>query len=375
MRILYLIDKFPKTSETFISNEINELINLGHDIHVLSKKEKKTKILFFIKQMISDLIKYPIKTIKTINILVNIRREKEFIIENYLKYKIIRNQGFDSIHTPFSFPHHIDNIYFLSKALNIPFSLSFKAIDLYKEIHQQEFKKRRKIIKKSRVILTSSKYNKEHIQKSIINKNIKLIHESIDLNFFKPSNKPKNKNQIISICRFKEKKGLKYLLKALDILNKKNIKYNLTLIGDGPEKQNYEKLIKLLDIPNITFTGTLTSKEIKNYLEKSSIFVLPCIIAKNKDRDILPNVLKEAMAMGLPVITSNICGIQELITNNKSGLLIPPKNPEELAKAIQKLLKNSKLRRKLGKNARKKIQKDFNIKTEVKKLERIFKTK
>jgi len=394
MKIIYLIDQeFPKNSQTFIINEIVELTKLGHNITILARDKTKDKIqesvienkildktIFFPKYkkgrgklngIIRNVIKNPTSTWKIIRKLHRNNLNFWQIATEYMNLKKIIDKKFDLIHVPFSNPREIIKGHLISDILNIPLSITFRAQDLYANNITNKLKKAKNIIKKARII-TISDYNKKYIQKNIIDKEVNVVHSAIDLDFFKPSSKSRIKNQIISICRFHEIKGIDYLLRALKILKKNRVKYRCTLIGDGPEKQNYEKLIKLLDIPNITFTGQLTSKEIKRHLEKSTIFVLPCIIAENGDRDILANSLKEAMAMELPVITSNICGIEELITNNKSGLLINPKDPEEIAKAIIKLLKNPKLRKKLGKNARKKIEKDFSIKTEVKKLESIF---
>ena len=81
----------------------------------------------------------------------------------------------------------------------------------------------------------------------------------------------------------------------------------------------------------------------------------------------------EAMAMEIPVITSNICGIEELVDDGVNGILVPPKNPEAIADAIERILINPDLGRKMGEEGREKIGKDFNIKKEVNKLEMIFK--
>ena len=91
-------------------------------------------------------------------------------------------------------------------------------------------------------------------------------------------------------------------------------------------------------------------------------------------RDILPNAVKEAMSMEVPVITSKINGIEELVDDGINGILIPPRIPEAIADAITTLFSNPDLRNRMGKEARKKIQKDFDVKIEVKKLETIFKT-
>ena len=88
-----------------------------------------------------------------------------------------------------------------------------------------------------------------------------------------------------------------------------------------------------------------------NY-RKANIFVLPCIVAQNGLRDILPNALKEAMAMELPVVTSDISGIEELVEDGQSGLLVPPNNAEALADALERLLADEAMRQTMGKKGR-----------------------
>jgi len=98
------------------------------------------------------------------------------------------------------------------------------------------------------------------------------------------------------------------------------------------------------------------------------------VTSSNGSKDILPNSLKEAMSMEVPVVTSRINGIEELVDDGINGILVPPENPEAIADAIVLLFSNPDLRKKMGKEARKKIQKDFNVRVEAKKLEAIFKT-
>jgi len=109
-----------------------------------------------------------------------------------------------------------------------------------------------------------------------------------------------------------------------------------------------------------------------NVLTLFTLFNLPCIVEKGSNRDILPNVLKEAMSMQIPVITSKVSGIEELVENNVNGILVPQKNPLAIADAIEKMLNSPNLMRKIGRAGKQKVIKEFNIKKETKKLEKMF---
>jgi glycosyltransferase involved in cell wall biosynthesis len=270
----------------------------------------------------------------------------------------------------------IEKVYLLSKIINVPFTLAFRQHDIYERDNLHKTQEMVKILRESSQIITISKYNENYLKSSHVNWKdieIEIIHSSIDPNFFKPKNISKSSKSIISVCRLSKEKGIIYLLQACHILNQRKIEYDCTLIGDGPERIKYEKLTDELQIPNINFMGYLTQDEVKLHLDNSTVFVLPSIISSNGLGDILANALKEAMAMQVPVITSDIRGIEELVDDGINGIIVPPKDPKFIADSIEKLFNDPDLRKRMGEAGRKKIEKDFNTKIEVSKLERIFK--
>ena len=112
----------------------------------------------------------------------------------------------------------------------------------------------------------------------------------------------------------------------------------------------------------ISLCDYVTQEELRQIYENSTVFVLPCQIIDNGDRDGIPNVLVEAMAMGIPAVSTAISGIPELIENNVDGLLVPEKDAEALASALEALLRDPSLRNELAKNARDKVCRVFDSK-------------
>jgi glycosyltransferase involved in cell wall biosynthesis len=111
----------------------------------------------------------------------------------------------------------------------------------------------------------------------------------------------------------------------------------------------------------VSLRGQMPRQELRHHYLKALLFVLPCVVAANGDRDILPNVLKEAMAVGVPVVTTQLGGIEELVAHEKTGLLVPAGDVEALAKALQRLLTDVELRQRLANQARRVIEERFNL--------------
>jgi len=139
----------------------------------------------------------------------------------------------------------------------------------------------------------------------------------------------KDRNGMLFVGRLHKTKGIEYLISAIDGINEK-----LFLIGDGPEKN---KLLQLSKNMNVEFLGELTQEEVLKYMNKTKFLILPSL------HEALPNVILEAMSVGLPVISTKVGGIPDILEHGKSGFLVGPGDIENLRKYIIVLLKNEEL--------------------------------
>jgi len=208
----------------------------------------------------------------------------------------------------------------------------------------------RKILKRSDKIIVSSKFISEDFLKNYKEKTI-VITPAVDTKLFKP-NSIKNKNQILFVGNLKKSedyKGLNFLFEAIKIIKENTPEVKLMIVGDGDYRKYYENMCNKLGLEkNIEFKGELKKEKLVREYQNTNIFVLPSLMES------FGMVLIEAMACKKPVIGSNIGGIPYVIDNNKNGLLVPPKDPKALAKAIIKILENPKLAKKMGENGYKK---------------------
>jgi glycosyltransferase involved in cell wall biosynthesis len=164
---------------------------------------------------------------------------------------------------------------------------------------------------------------------------------------------------LLAVGRFVEKKGFHFLIAALTRLK---LPFRLTIAGDGPERERLRHLITLNNLENrIVFYGSVTHAELPRMYADADVVVVPSVQDSSGDRDGLPNVVLEAMASGRPVIASDVGAITSAITHDENGLLVPPADPVALSQAIRRLAEDRNLRERLGRNGRKRAERDYEV--------------
>lgn len=153
------------------------------------------------------------------------------------------------------------------------------------------------------------------------------------------------KKVVLFVGRLAEKKGVKYLIEAMN-----NVDAKLVVVGNGPLRKELEEQAHRLDL-DILFMGSKSHDELKTIYASADIFCAPSVVAKDGDKEGLGLVLLEAMASGIPVVASESGGIIEIISNEENGLLVKEKDVEGIAKSINRLLKDESLAKKLVCNA------------------------
>lgn len=216
----------------------------------------------------------------------------------------------------------------------------------------------------------------EHLKREIVRigcpeEKIRVLYGGVDLSrfAFKPRTvKAHKKIRILAVGRFVEKKGFDDLIRAFAVVRKSNPRVRLTLIGQGPCKSAYRKLIKKLGLKDsVKMIPWVDYQGIHKKYYQSHIFCAPSCTDAEGNQEGIPNTLKEAMATGMPVVSTYHAGIPELIDHRTSGLLVAERSVPELAKALNELIAHPERWRSLGEQARKKIEKKFNLKTQLKK--------
>jgi glycosyltransferase involved in cell wall biosynthesis len=148
-----------------------------------------------------------------------------------------------------------------------------------------------------------------------------LVYHGIDPTEFEPADRPPGRPpMILSVGRLVEKKGFPYLLQAAGILQSRGAEFRLVIVGDGPMRPDLVRMAAGLQLrEHVEFAGMLTQRELRRIYEQADLFALASVVAADGDRDGLPNVLLEALAMGIPTVASDISAIPELIEHQKTS--------------------------------------------------------
>ena len=260
----------------------------------------------------------------------------------------------------------------VSKLTGIPFTFTTHAHDIFLD--------KKLLLEKSinaKDIIAISDFNRKYITdhcKNGVASKIKVVHCGIDLNEFAFSHEKTEtgENVIIGIGRLSKMKGFDYLVKACGLI-KARIPFKCYIIGEGPMRNELEGLIGTLGLDKqVILTGVLDSSQIKNMLGKATVFSLPSIWDDEDGQDGIPVVLMEAMAMGIPVVSTRISGIPELIEDGKAGFLVEPKNVKELADKLYSIITDKTLREKFSANGRRKVEQGFDINKNAASLLEVF---
>ncbi|NJR71341.1 MAG: colanic acid biosynthesis glycosyltransferase WcaL, partial [Synechococcales cyanobacterium CRU_2_2] len=234
-------------------------------------------------------------------------------------------------------------------------------------------------IAKSEFILTCTGFNAQHLRQiSTSATPIVLSYHGINFDRFTPNLTVRQQSEaplLISVGRFCEKKGFPYLLQACQRLKQAGYGFRCMIIGYGEMQTQLLELIASLDLEDVvTLPGKKTQDELVELYNQASLFVLPCLVTDDGDRDGIPNVLLEAMAMELPIVSTDISGIAELVEDQRHGFLVPEKDSVALAAALAKLLGEPQRRREMGRQGRQKVLQQFNLERNVGEIVNLFAT-
>lgn len=422
-RVAYVLKAFGRTSETFITNEIHLLEQLGLPLRLFSLKtlagQKKHGSLAAIQSPVSYLPEadelsdfgfarwlwrnlpkfaaahrrvagakpavYAGVLAEALAMCVRYRVHwwslprkvffKEFLQAGWIADQL-RGEP-EVVHLHAHFCHGATTVtMFAARLAELPFSFTAHAKDIYLgELNPGDLLPLK--MSRAEFVVTCTGANKTHLD-SVRPEGaapVHAIYHGLDTELFAPARAAESHPpRILSVGRFVEKKGFTYLVEACAQLRDRGHDFECVIVGGADAYQaKVEKAIADHRLEGIVkLRNAVTQEELRGIYSGSSIFALPCQVLDNGDRDGIPNVLAEAMAMRLAVVSTDISGIPEIVESGRNGILVPPRDATALANALAGLLDEPARRRQLGLAARATILDVFDSRRNTGTLAELF---
>jgi glycosyltransferase involved in cell wall biosynthesis len=263
--------------------------------------------------------------------------------------------------------------YWIERFFGISFSFTAHANDVFApkpfEISLGE------LIGAARAVVTVSDFGVRFLREKYPGDAAKIhrVYNGIDLERFPRAEFNVRPAAIVSIGRLIEKKGFHDLIEACRILRERGVEFRCEIIGEGPlERALHEQITAAGLTTVVTLTGPLPQGEVLKRLERSTLFVLPCVAEVGGGMDNLPTVVMEAMAAGLPVVSTALAGVPEMVQEGVTGFLVPERQPVALADALRRLLADPALARSLGEAGHERAAQLFAIEKSARALRNLF---
>ena len=371
MRILYVVSRYPGLSSTFVLQEIAIMHALGHEIRVcafLPPSRAEAAIVADSGFWIAPTLIAP-KSVRTLLDTLRTRLPdgadpgvspslREYLTER-LAFgglgtwvgEVARAFRADYIHAQFA-NVGASAAWVATRASGIPFGFTAHAHDIFQKRNPWLGLKTRAAV----LPVTISEHHRQHLMDRLgaeTGGRFEVVRCGVDLAAF-AQHPVTPTHEIIAVARLVEKKGLDILIRALARLPEP--RPTCRIVGEGPARRALERQIAQFGLGDtVRLLGALPNTRVRDEIARARLFVLPCRIAADGDRDGLPVVLMEALALGKPAISTPVAGIPELIEHEHTGLLTAVDSADELAVAIARLLAEPDLARRLGNAGRARV--------------------
>ena len=404
LRIGYVLKRFPRLSETFILNEILALERAGVEVEVFSllrpPAEDRHALLSELKAPVTYLpsaISASRLSLKTgleaqpatladffddpsTHDPIFSGKSAQDVAVLHVKAGVLaflaQRRGIRHFHAHFGSDAATVAL-LLSRLTGGSFSYTAHARDIYHTYASplDDARMRRAKMAEARFVVTVSDYNATYLRTLCPEaaRRIHRLYNGIDLNRFVADSQVQRPGRIVSVGRFIEKKGFPILIEACGMLRDRGHSFECLILGDGPMRAAMEAQIAGLGLADtVRLGGSMPQERLIAEMRTGIAVTLPCIISESGDRDGLPTVLLEAMALGLPVVTTTVSGGPEIVVEGETGHLCEPRDPAALAAALQNLLADPGRAMAMGAAGRARAERLFDLESNVASLRALF---
>lgn len=383
----YLFERFPSFGQTFCYREVAELDRQGVASPIFSIRNPKDeppqewdpRIIERVhyvpeeKELLNDVRSASKKRKLTPEIIAALDhwgRRTDFLRLYQAVYVGLRLQELEVRHVHAHFAGMAARTAFwIHRFFPMTFSFTAHANDIFAPRHFEIGLD--KLVDAARVIVTETDYAAQFLRERFPQRadSVHRIYNGLDLAEFERADFSSTPPLIIAVGRLIAKKGFAELIRACALLAERGKLFRCEIIGEGPLENELRAQIAQLNLQNrFVLSGAKPQREVRQHLAAASVFVLPSVLDPEGGMDNLPTVIMEAMATGLPVISTNIAGIPEMVVQNETGFLVQPADPIALAKAIEAVIDDRLLAQRLGEAGHQRAQELFLIEKNVREL-------
>ncbi len=383
-RIGYVLSQFPCYDETFILREIRALAARGVEVTIFSLRRRPQAIvqedaLEFLPRtryasylglealgaLGSALFRFPRPLISLVMRLVRDLFRRPLTLGKALLFlpktlrfaELARNEGIERLHAHWA-THPATAALLISRVTGIPWSFTCHAHDIFFDPILLPHK-----LASADFALTCTAHNKSHLD-GIANgdsSRVLLSYHGLDLTLFRPSREHRETAtlEILSVGSLLPCKGFQHLIEACHRLRERGVGFHATIAGGGPEEESLRRLVSARGLAEkVELVGYVTQRELLPLYQRADVFALPAVSEIHWG---IPNVLVEALACGVPVVTTPLPSVPELVEDGVHGILIEDGDPGILADGIERLSREPALRQEMGRRGRERVELLFDI--------------
>lgn len=351
----YVLKRFPRLSQTFVLEEVLELERQGLDLAVLAARGPGGPVPARATRVTAPVEYLPADVPEDVDAAADWFAER------------IRSLGVGHVHAHFAgWASQVAAI--AATHVGVGFSFTAHATDIYRDSVDESALAAR--IEAASFVVTVSEANRAHLggllERHGRHGRLVRIYNGVDAGRLRPRPAPPEPATVVAVGRLVEKKGFDVLVDALSLLRDDGVEAQATLVGDGPLRQSLEARVAAAGLGDrVHLVGARSHEEVVDLLGRSVVLAMPCVVAGDGDRDGLPTVILESMALGTPVVSTRVSGVPEMVDDGRSGLLVEQRDPVALAAALKDVLTDAALRQRLATAARDVVTERFDLATNV----------